>query len=393
MSPEFHIGQGWRLGMRGGSPLILSAQVILAVILLAGCRDDKITARAEEMPVAKPVQVSLVEPADSHQIRSYPGQVRNAVKGVLSFRVAGQILDVGVDSGEAFEKGDILAQIDPRPYELALQLRSVELEEARLRLADARKTFDRTRALNAGNHASDAALDTARREFDAAMMQRNALEVRVEIARDDLRHTKLVASYDGIVRARHIEPEENIETAEPALEIVSASGGLEVQTLIPETMAIDLRPGSRHLVTFPARPGRRFESIVKTTRNKALASGVVPVTLRLDGDANGLRDGMSAEVHFRLDRAHGVAEPVRRIAVPVDAFVPDQGNKGHVFLLDQSLDRLRRSTVSLVSIDRDRAILSGGIDIGSLVVSSGATFVTDGQAVAPIGYGTARFGP
>src|SRR3979490_305861 len=105
---------------------------VLAVVLipaLVGACSDK-AARGTEPP-PRPVITFRIVNSDIVAGRAMPGQARSAHEAALSFRVGGRMLERRVKAGDQVKEGDIVATLDPAPYQAEVDSVSATLERAR----------------------------------------------------------------------------------------------------------------------------------------------------------------------------------------------------------------------------------------------------------------------
>ena len=107
----------------------------------------------------------------------------------LAFEVGGIVESVEVDLGSAVEKGQVLARLDPEPFELGARDAEAALAEAGALQELARSTL--TRFLEAGAAVARQEVDQARAMRDARDQQVEASEARLNLARRDLRRSVL----------------------------------------------------------------------------------------------------------------------------------------------------------------------------------------------------------
>ncbi len=200
----------------------------------------------------------------------------------LSAKVPGRLQTLSVDLGSVARKGDLLAQIEPRDYELGLQQALAALAQARTALGlppegdddrieqeqvsgvkqakavleEATKNRERVKSLSAVGISADAELDTvesaylvARTRYEgsledargrmAAVAQRRA---ELELARKRLADATIYAPYDGAVQSRPASIGEFLSAGTPILQLVKTDP-LRLKLRIPERESALVRTG------------------------------------------------------------------------------------------------------------------------------------------------------
>ena len=127
-----------------------AAFVPLIALLVAAC-DKSPDQKAEAPP--RPVKVFRVVDANLLAGRALPGQARSAREAMLSFRIAGRIQERRVKTGDQVKEGEILAILDPAPYQAELDRVAANLQRARAAYANAASQLDRDKQLlDEGHH-------------------------------------------------------------------------------------------------------------------------------------------------------------------------------------------------------------------------------------------------
>ncbi|WP_445681513.1 HlyD family secretion protein [Radicibacter daui] len=284
--------------------------------------------------------------------------------------VAGTVVDIAVKENQHVKAGDLLFKLDDEPYRIAVAGATADLgivrdaiqtdvadyraalskiEEARTDVGYYETTWRRQRDLNRSGNASQAALDQAKRNLDAAndavaVAQREAdatlarlggnadqpvednpryrtAAATLDKAERDLRHTVITAPMDGTVtNVPHLQVGAYLDVADPAFSLV-ASDHLWVSANLKETDLTFLKVGDVADVSIDSYPGQEWKGKV-TSLSPATgaqfsvlpaqnASGnwvkvvqrvPVRIELELPADAPQLRAGMSAIVE--IDTGH-----------------------------------------------------------------------------------------
>ena len=108
--------------------------VVAALLLVAGCKDDKASAAKPEL--IRSVKVQAISSRADAQRRSLSGEVKPADSSALSFQVQGRVAAVLVREGERVKEGQELARLDPAPYRLNVQSAEAALANARTAMGE-----------------------------------------------------------------------------------------------------------------------------------------------------------------------------------------------------------------------------------------------------------------
>ena len=257
----------------------LTALVVLSLSTLTGCGET-----APEKEIIRPVRAVKVGDVGGLQRRGFPGRAQATQEIDLAFRVGGPLITRPVNVGDAVQEGDVVAQIDPRDFEV--NLRNVRAQLAEAEAALERAASDYRRQLNIfktdPGATSETAVDRAREGQDRAAATVDALKASVTTAQDQLDDTSLKAPFDGTVVATYVENFQNVRQKQPIVRILDTSH-IEMVVNIPEN-SISLTPLVHTvLLQFDAFPGREFEGRIKEVGTEASqTTRTFPVTLIME---------------------------------------------------------------------------------------------------------------
>jgi RND family efflux transporter MFP subunit len=233
--------------------------------------------------------------------------------------VAGVIKSV-LDEGTAVGKGQLLLELDDAPLREQLKEQKAVVGQKQTALTRAEK-----------ERAGAAAVGAARTALDAAKRRVKELE-------EDVGHCKIVAPHDGLMvyyvpeqvrgpAGQVVAQGEPVRERQKLLRVCDLSK-MQVQTRVHEALVSRVRDGQAALVRVDAFPGRRLTG--RVTQVAATASQqdwlrsdvkVYLTTVVLDGAAEGLKPGMSAEVTIVAELRRGV------LRLPVQALLLEGGGR------------------------------------------------------------------
>ncbi len=134
------------------------------------------------------------------------GTVQAFYTVTVTARVDGEIQKIGFTEGQTVHKGDLLAQIDPRPNQAAYeQAVAVKAKDA-AQLANAKLDFERYTVLQPQDLASKQTVDTARANVEQLAAQLQVDQAMVDNARTQLDYTRITSPIDGRTGMRLIDP-------------------------------------------------------------------------------------------------------------------------------------------------------------------------------------------
>jgi RND family efflux transporter MFP subunit len=345
------------------------------LLLPAGCSED--VPRPE---LLRPVRTETVIATGGARTRTFSGTARAGRETRLSFRVPGIVQRVNVKVGDRVNRGQVLARLEPRDYEIAANQAEAALAQALATERTAEGDLERVRGLYENSNASQSDYEQALAGAQSARAQVDSAREALEGSRRQLGYTELEAPVTGSIAAVDIEVNENIRAGGTVM-LLTSGARAEVEVAIPEVLITQVRRGDSVTVTFDALPGRVFDGVLTEVGVAATgAATTFPVTVGLVREDPDVRSGMAADVEFRFESGDGET----RILVPLQA-VGGDGDERFVYLLEPGgepgIGVVRRRTVEVGGLDGDRLEILAGLEEGAQVVTAGVRRLSDGQRV------------
>ncbi|PIE24393.1 MAG: hypothetical protein CSA62_03695 [Planctomycetota bacterium] len=357
--------------------IIRICAILASAFLLQSC------GRKLSVPAPLPRPVSLVE-AHRHPLREarfLPGRLRAPQRTQLAFERGGRVVEVMVEFGDSFEAGALLAKLDDVDARLMLAQRRAELAEAEARCREAQRQFDRFKALVAAKTSSPETLENAEAALSVAKARVNAAKVRVDVASKLRRDTLLHAPYAGRISRRLLEPGQVVAAGQPVFRVQSKTERLEVDFAVSEFLLPRLKIGDKHAVRILATESKWLPARILEIGADAGAGRLFDVRLGLEGDVGKALPGMSVEVRLRLDDDEGPQAFRLPLAAIVADMEPRVATGAAVFCLDEEPFKARKLRVEIVHLDSEYVWVRGELKEGQRIVTRGASYLQDGQAV------------
>jgi multidrug efflux system membrane fusion protein len=193
--------------MRARPRLILIGAAVAVAIALAGWFAwPPATADAPKgPPPAVPVQAATATRADVPVFLTALGNVQAFNTVTIHSRVDGQLQTVAFSEGQDVKAGDLLAQIDPRPFQAQLDQATAKKGQDEAQLANARRDLERYVSLAAQNAISRQTADTQRSLVAQLEATVKGDQAAIESASVQLGYTTIVAPIDGRTGIRQID--------------------------------------------------------------------------------------------------------------------------------------------------------------------------------------------
>ncbi|MGE5791870.1 MAG: efflux RND transporter periplasmic adaptor subunit [Bacteroidota bacterium] len=272
---------------------------------------------------AAPLAAALAQPAttpvelrDVDEVYAADGVVEAVRQSTVAAQIAGRIVELGADVGDRVAKGQVLARIDDRQAAQVVASSEAQIARATADLANARATLDRNRKLLEKQYISQAAVDRAQAEHDAAAAALAAARAGTGAATAARSHTVITAPFSGVIAERPVQVGEMAQPGRPLFALFDPSD-LRVLASVPEDVIARVRTGAKGASaelsalgrTVPAKSVTVLPSADARTHTK-LVRLVLP-----DGDATkGVYPGMFARALFAIGSSSKLVIPARSVA-------------------------------------------------------------------------------
>lgn len=345
---------------------------ILCVAGLALCSGCGRSSTTQPHPL-----VVRCEPAHPHTPRSqaqsrYIGRVKGDNETDLSFRVGGILELIGStpdqdwQEGAEVKKGQRLAMLKQDDF-LSEVKSATAKRELNLRAFERAEKLLETKAISP-------------QEFDTFKAARDASEAALELARQALKDSELLAPYDGTVLARTFNAGQTVSAGRPVLRYADLNL-MSIELGVPDTLVDHIKANQEYPVTLsgqehlPPFPGRVTEVGVAAKEGARLFK----VVLKVPNEARRIKSGMTALVSFDSSN-----EPTNGVLVPLSALVsaskPASTNSLVVFVVGEDNVAHERPVIT-GDIIRSSIIVSQGLRANERVVVAGASTLYDGAPV------------
>jgi membrane fusion protein (multidrug efflux system) len=372
---------------------------MLALVLLAGC--GKSEPQPPQRPPA-PVSVMTVAPQTIPYTQSFVAQTESSQQVDIVARVSGFLDKIAYQEGDLVKAGQVLFQLDPKPFQAQLQAVRGEWQSQQARLTTASANLDRIKPLAEQNALSQADLDRAQGEFDSAKAAVFSAQAKVTEAELDLGYTTIRSPVTGLA-SRSLQRQGafiNSMSESAQLTYVAAVDPIWVNFSISQNQIASYRdlvtkgqvvppPGNQYTVELALGGGQVYPqtgAINFADPSFSQDTGSFLVRAVIPNPNRNLRPGM-----FVTANVKGAMRPD---AIVVPQLAVQQGPKGHlVYVVNQTgVAELRPVLVGDYYGENDIVIV-GGLQAGERVIVEGMLKVVPGQPVQIAQTGTAGAQP
>lgn len=224
-------------------------------------------------------------------------------------QVSGIIATLHADFNDRVTKGQIVATLDPTPFEASVNQTKAQLQRTQVAAEDARAKLRRQQALFEANLVSEDQLDSARAAFNQALAQVSELEAALERNQANLTYSVIRSPIDGVVVSRDYDVGQTVAASFQAPTLFTIAEDLTRMQLtcdIDEADIGQVKVGQLVRFGVDTFPEREFDGTVAQIRlAPKTANNVVtyPVIVEVQNRDLALLPGMTAEVRVQVARA------------------------------------------------------------------------------------------
>lgn len=347
---------------RNAFPTIIYA--FFAALVLSACSDSS---PEQQEQVIKPVLVKMtpVQELKNEQHFEFPANV-SAVKTVdMRFEVSGRLIKENLRAGYEVSKGEVLAKLDPEPFQR-------KVKEQQTRLNQAERELKRVLLLIEKQLVPQSALDDAQTAFELA-------EIAINNAEQDLEYTEIVAPFDGQIAQRIVDNNSYVKAGEVIASIQDRSQ-VYFNIHVPERLftLYSSRKGAKVEATILARPTDwvDVEYVEHSAQPDPVTQTYKVVFSKAADDSKPITPGARAKVKVHLAQD----DAVKQLIVPYTALLAEK-DKFFVWRYNTESAQVHKTAVSVVNLRGEYAAVEGDLSEGDKVVSAGITKMRDGIRV------------
>lgn len=351
---------------------------LAALLLLAAC-----TGNAPEKGAARAVTVR----AAAAQVKDVPvevravGRIASAQSVQIRAQVSGTLVALRFTEGQTVRKGDVLAEIDRRPYEAAHAEAVARLAQDQVRAQNARDDAARYEQLVGKDYVTRQQYEQAKAAAAVLDAQVAADRAAVQRAALDVEYCTIRAPAPGRTGRRRLDPGNLVAAGAPEpLVTLEQLRPVFAEFSIPERHLAALRarrePPAARIRASGGGP-ERTGTVTFVDNAVDPTTGSVLLKARLPNDDEALWPGQSVEVRVQI------AERSRAVVVPAAAVGSGQQGE-HVWVVDAGRKVALRAVVAEQPGDAE-AVIASGVAPGELVVTEGQLKLAPGATVELLG--------
>src|ERR1700742_1608204 len=329
-------------------------------------------AAAAVPPPPVPVVAGVVAQHDVPIYLSGVGTVIAYNTDVVRAQIQGQIISINFTEGQTVHAGDLLAQIDPRPYQALIDQYTGNLERDQAQLKNAQTNLTRYSQLGDKGWATPQLIETQQAqvgELQAAIKSDQAL---IDAAKVQLSYTRLTSPIDGVVGIRQIDVGNIISPSNTnGLVVVTQLHPISLIFTLPETSLPQIQQQQQKaktaLAVFAFNQGNPIEldqGKLGLVNNEILqTTGSIQLKANFDNKSNLLWPGELVNARLLVDTRHN--------GLTVPAAVVQQGPKGPYAYVINPDSTVAIQPIKVAQISDGQALIDSGLKADEQVVVDG----------------------
>ncbi|WP_019339157.1 MdtA/MuxA family multidrug efflux RND transporter periplasmic adaptor subunit [Stutzerimonas stutzeri] len=328
-----------------------------------------------------PVRVASVEQGTFEVYAKALGTVTPLNTVNVRSRVAGELVEVRFEEGQRVKAGDLLAVIDPRPYQVALQQAEGTLQQNRALLQNAQLDLKRYRGLFAEDSIAKQTLDTQQALVNQYQGTLAANQAAVNEAKLNLQFTQIRAPIDGRVGLRQLD-QGNLVAANDTtpLVVITQTQPMAISFTLPEgelpPVIARFRRGDELSVQAWDRGERVLfgEGVLESLDNLIdTTTGTLKMKARFDNEAELLIPNQFVNVRLRVETLDD--------AVLIPSAALQFGSRGNYAYVVGEDSKVELRVLEVGPSNDEKTVITNGLNVGERIVMEGTDRLRDGSEV------------
>lgn len=362
--------------------MFIFASLLVLILVLWACNSSRFDKNKQKPPT--PVLIHQVRKTDVPIYIDTIGTVTPIDSIIVKTQINGRITEVLFKEGQVVQKGDLLVQIDPQPYEAALEQAEGQLVKDQAVLKNARLDLKRYKQLYKEDSISQQTLDTQSsfvKQYEGIVQSDQGL---VNSAKVNLQYCKITSDITGVVGLRQINPGNFVQTSDTtAITTVNTISPISVVFPLPEDDLGRVQKNYQNATLEVEAFDRKQENLLASGTLTALDSqidnttGTIKLKATFKNEDYALYPNQFVNVRLKIETIRDA------LVVPTAAI--QMGRQGtYVYTMDKQNNIVFAKNVMVITnIGQETAIKGDDIQQGQVVVTQGHDKLTEGAHVIP----------
>lgn len=361
------------------------ALVALAAILVGAglwffAADRKPVVAAAPVPAAVPVVTAAVTGKDVPIYLRGIGTVIAYNTDVVRSQIQGQIVKIAFTEGQTVKAGDLLAQIDPRPYEAQIEQLTANRDRDQAQLTNAEANLSRYNKLGDKGYATPQLIETQTAQVAQLKAAVKADQAQIDEANVQLSYTRLTSAIPGITGVRQIDVGNVIHPTDPnGLVVVTQIEPISLLFTLPQTdlPVIQEHEAKGQLKVIAYSQDNKMKlgegTLLLVNNEIAGTTGTVQLKATFANHEHRLWPGQLVNARLLLK--------IQKDALTVAGSAVQQGPNGSYVYVVAPNQTASLRPVHVAQISEGQALIDQGLKSGDTVVVDGQYRLTEGSQV------------
>lgn len=335
---------------------------------------------AARRPLA-PVQAATASTQSVPYYLSGLGTVTAANTVTVRSRVDGQLMALHFQEGQQVAAGALLAEIDPRPYQVALTQAQGQLAKDQATLSNARRDLSRYEKLAKTSLVSQQELDTQRSLVSETLGTLKADEGNVASAQLNLTYSRITAPIGGRVGLKQVDVGNYITSGDTTgLVVITETHPIDVVFSVAENNISQILKAQKSGQPLIVEAWDRSNKTLLTTgallsldNQIDATTGTIKLKARFNNQDDTLFPNQFVNARLKVDTLQDA------VVIPTAAL--QMSNDGHFVWVVNSDNKVSKKRVTAGLQDSQKVVISAGLEAGDRVVTDGLDRLTEGATV------------
>lgn len=332
-------------------------------------------------PPLPPVQVATSTQEDVPQFLSALGTVKATNSVTVTSRVEGQLMALHFTEGQHVQKGDLLAEIDSRPFEVQLAQAKGQLAKDQATLANARLDLARYQKLAKTNLVSQQELDNQQALVKQSEASIRIDEASISNAQLQLTYSKITAPISGQVGLKQVDVGNYIYGGSSTpIVVINQMDPVDVLFTLPEqdlAKVIQARKNNADLPVTALDRNNQFElakgKLFSVDNQIDATTGTIKLKARFPQQETTLFPNQFVNVRLYVTTLE------KAVVIPNAAL--QMGNEGHFVWVVDSENKVSKLRVEVALQNAEKVVIASGLSAEQRVVTDGVDRLTQGAKV------------